>query len=414
MRAAAYALIAAGVVLSVAAALPAAWAPWEWSQPIEVAEGATGLIAVDLPPLAYAAGGGSLADVRVIDSAGDERPYVLHVPVERRTREWRTVAVGERSFVPGDFTQLVADVGGSLPHNVVELQFDDTDFFARVEIAVSDDAQLWRVLREQVPVYRFTGAGRGEATEVAYETSRSRWLRVRLLGTERRVGYISCRVALELRIPGELRPLGVPAKSDSEGTTRALFEFDAAALPVSAVDFATARAAFHRRVDVEARSTDGSWRPIGSGQLIRQRVGVGDDGPVLHERLRVTFPETRERHWRVTIHNGNDPPIDDLAPQLLGVPRRVVFEPPGAQARLIYGNPRAALPVYEIARLVSDAELRAAQRTSLGAVERNAGWVSGEPWSERHPWLLGTALVAALALLGLLALRALRRESSAA
>jgi len=38
----------------------------------------------------------------------------------------------------------------------------------------------------------------------------------------------------------------------------------------------------------------------------------------------------------------------------------------------------------------------------------NVGYLSPEPWSERHPALLWLALAVAVAVLGLLALRALR------
>jgi hypothetical protein len=61
-----------------------------------------------------------------------------------------------------------------------------------------------------------------------------------------------------------------------------------------------------------------------------------------------------------------------------------------------------------MARLTPDVEQEAAVPTTLGAAAANPSWVDPAPWTERHPYLLWIALVAAALILALVALRALR------
>ena len=89
--------------------------------------------------------------------------------------------------------------------------------------------------------------------------------------------------------------------------------------------------------------------------------------------------------------------------------RYVVFRaaPDGAY-RLVYGNPGAEAPEYEIAALTSRDALAGARLAELGAEQTNDAWRSSEPFTERHPVLLWIVLGLAVAVIGGMALKALR------
>jgi hypothetical protein len=107
--------------------------------------------------------------------------------------------------------------------------------------------------------------------------------------------------------------------------------------------------------------------------------------------------------------NRSDAALAGVTLALAGTPRRVVFRAePGRGYRLLYGNPRAALPEYELARVTRAADLEAAAAATVGPGVRNSAWADPAPWTERHPAVLWGALLATMAILGWLAVRALR------
>lgn len=100
------------LAMLAAAPLPVAWQHWRYSREIDLpATDETRLVNLILPEDVYLHAQTLLTDVRVIDDAGTEAPYV------HRTREGFVqfipypTRIVENSFSPGNFTQLVLDLG---------------------------------------------------------------------------------------------------------------------------------------------------------------------------------------------------------------------------------------------------------------------------------------------------------------
>lgn len=405
------------VLLAAALELPATWKNWRFSAPLEL--GATDrprLVSVVVPPQVSARALPGLDDLRVIDSQGLEHPYVLYARLEKQTREWRTARLLEISFLPGRATQAVVDTGtdGQI-HNALEMKTGEKDYFVWVEIAVSNDSRNWRVLRERAPIYRFAHEGLDGNQVIRYSPSNSRYLRLRLLEGNRKFPLEGCRIAHEVVEEAERMVLDVPLTPDPATPGQQSWwvaDLGAARQPVSEVRFEVAQPEFHRAIRVNTSADGKNWRAAGSGAIYRSKsrresaTSLLDTG---QERLRIAFPETRARYWRVEVLNRSDAPLAGVRIALYGTPRRVVFrQEPGQGYRLIYGNSRAHAPQYEMARLTDPKVLQVAAPGNLGAEETNRGYADPAPWSERHPYILWMALGVAVALLGLLALRTLR------
>jgi hypothetical protein len=148
---------------------------------------------------------------------------------------------------------------------------------------------------------------------------------------------------------------------------------------------------------------------VSQGEIYRYAGLVAEDaGDRERQRLRVRFDEARGRHWRIAVVDRNDSPIEDLSCELFGTPRHVVFRPASVDGyRLLYGNHRADRPTYELARLTVREEWEQATPADLGEPSANEGYVSPDPWSERHPEVLWLALGLAILVLGWIALRSL-------
>src|SRR5215469_1600945 len=142
--------------------LPSAWSHWRYSCLIKAEPTDTvRLVRVALPQDVYLHAENSLADVRVIDDAGDEVPYA-----EQRWQNYDEprrcpAQIIESSFSPGHYTQLVLDLGSSSAafHDAVEIGVSEDEFMEWVEVDASDDAQVWRIVQDRAPIFRFAREG---------------------------------------------------------------------------------------------------------------------------------------------------------------------------------------------------------------------------------------------------------------
>lgn len=408
-------LLAATLPAQTEFPLPEAWRHWRYSAPVQPPAGHSGLAAVLVTPAVTAHAQPRWADLRLADDTGREVPFVLHSIQDRRSVEQRAARLLEVSFLPGESTQGIVDLGENSPeHNSLEVQINRTDYFLWVEVAVSPNARSWRILNERSPVYRFSASGLDGNQTIRYSASRSRYLRIRLLEGKEKLPLDGVRVAQEIRREAERAPLETPLQSDPAAPISEswwLADLGDARQPVCEARFTVQQAEFHRAVRVRTSDDGKTWRSAGAGDIYRipPRAGAAQPEEDGRERLRVHLPETQARFWRVEVLNRNDPPLAGARVQLFGTPRRVVFRAEaGRTYRLLMGHPRATAPQYEMARLTPEVELEAAAPASLGAIAVNPAWADPAPWTERHPYLLWIVLLAAAAIVGLLALRALR------
>ncbi len=428
------------LLFQATAPLPAPWEHWLYSRSIELPPAeAAHLVSVTVPVEIYGHAQSQQADLRVIDDNGQEVPYVLYAKQRVEQRQWRNAKLEDLGYVAaGQYTHAIVDVGENPePHNSIVLDSPETNFFAWVEVAASDDHRTWRVLRDRAPIYRFRQDTLEGNQVVTYPESRARYLRLHIsLQEDKPFQLDGCRVTQEVIEEAERVALPVSGVADASAPAQQSwwrFDLGARDVPVSEARFETSSAPFHRAVQVSASNDGKEWWLVGSGEIYRLKTlsktlslpaqAGGAEGlsktdqqpaPQLagQEVLRVEFSEVLTRHLRVAVFNRNDPPLEGLTVAVYGTPRHVVFnQQPGRRYRLLYGNVMAKRPEYELARLVNSKQMEAAAAGGLGAEESNPNWSDPRPWTEKHPWVLWAALGLAVVVLGGLALRSLRTSS---
>jgi hypothetical protein len=176
--------------------------------------------------------------------------------------------------------------------------------------------------------------------------------------------------------------------------------------PISELQIATDAAEFYRAVRISGSSDGQEWSYWGSGVVYRyHQRGTS------RELLRLEFPETTgNRFLRVEVINGDDQALANLHLMLSAVPRTLTFKPAaGQQYRLVYGNEKAFRPQYDLGRYLDSGLSKPVYRVlALGPEEETANYRDPRPFTERHPELLWSALGAAILLIGLTAIKALR------
>jgi hypothetical protein len=192
-----------------------------------------------------------------------------------------------------------------------------------------------------------------------------------------------------------------------------------AEVPVERVTFAAPKGrSFSRDVVVKA------WAPsTSSGQAMGQtekdaetvtgtvsQVRVpGSDAWVRELSVPATLGANLQRAAtvEVAVQNGDDAPVPFSGVQLEMRQRKICFE--GGGAMMFYGDPVLRSPVYDFARLFDG---NGAREATLGPEQRNPAFVpraDERPYSERHPELLWVVLLGVVCLLGVVALRSMKR-----
>ena len=418
--------------ISFAATLPNEWRSWRYSRalsgfPVEMDHSPVSLGVLPWDVVAHGSPLG--ADFRIVDDLNHEAPYFLTTLQSESKIETRASRILERSFIAGQFTQIIVRITDKPPldetHGVTLKQLDaepwfntyriatpENDFMYWVETAVSDDAHRWRVVDERSPISRFRKRGlEGNQTVQFDGYSNQRFLRVRILDRESQFPVdsleISSRSSSEpprSAIPANFLPAEASEKSNSSWQA----DLRTANLPVSELIFSTDQNEFYRGARLSSSQDGKEWSFVTGGEIYRYRQG---DKP--KESLRIIFPETFARFWRAEIINGDDLPLSNVALEFRGLDRRVTFRAERDRSyRLLYGNDRATAPSYDFARIFDPSDRKVLALAHLGPEEITVNYADPRPFTERHPNLLWIVVGIAAVLLALAAVRALRSPMS--
>jgi len=399
--------------------LPSAWRSWRYSRAIESA-GADALNYVILDREVFSHSEDQLADLRVIDDLGHEVPFQVRSQITPPPQPVSVPAtVRENSFVPGQFTQVVLDLGERASfHNSVRVETPESDFINWVEVAASDDAHQWRIVNARAPISRFRKENLEGNQLVRYSENNARYLRVRIQEAAHTFQVSGMEVfsspSFKTESPGEsgalLGAVLLPDSSGAPSETQWTADLGAAAIPLARFNFETTQPEFYRAVRLLNSTDRKEWRSVGGGEIHRFVVNGKTEESLGVQCYEVWGP----RYWRVEVLNASDAPLSDVRLSLTIPLRFVLFHPvQGRSYRLIYGNFRAKYPQYDLARTLHIQANEVMSHLVLGAEEVTSNYADPRPFTERHPNLLWVALAIAVILLGTAALRAMRTPSSA-
>lgn len=378
-----------------------------------------GRVAVRLDRDVYEGARRDLGDLRVLDERGREVPYVIDgASPGGRAADVRP-AVRNRGWRADGSATAVLDFGRRVGKRRLELRLSGDNFRRRVAVEGGEDGAAWTTLVDEAWVFAIPGPGPFRHEAVDLPENDFPLLRVVVVPAPDE----KARPAIEdAFVPGDGRPkrpeerLEVRWSEAQDAPSRETWltlDLGARHQPLESVSLDVADERFLREVVVEARREPRAaggpvgWEEIGRGQVHR----LEHEGR-RRECLRVEV-RGRERSLRLRVRNRDDRPLR-VRGFVAGVPvERLLFEAPAPGTyRLTYGSADRPAPVYDLARTSGDLEAwaEAARPASLGAARRlTSPTVEDLPWTERHPRLLWTGLLAVVVALGGLTLAALRR-----
>jgi hypothetical protein len=304
-------------------------------------------------------------------------------------------------------------------HNNLRVQTPESDFINWVEIAASDDAHLWRIVKPRAPISRFRRENLEGSQTIRYSENNARYLRLRIQEPAHQFPVTAVEVFSSPAVAKEILPASVipltamlsPDSTSPPSQTQWTVDLFSATIPVAELNFETTQPEFYRAVRILTSADTKEWQPVGGGEIYRYTAGGKTE-----ESLRVRCYEFwGPRYWQVEILNGNDAPLSSVQMSLTMSSRFALFHPKENRTyRLLYGNDRATSPQYDLARTLHIQGNEVMLPLTLGPEEPTSNYADPRPFTERHPTLLWFSLAVAVALLGYAALRALRTPSSAA
>jgi hypothetical protein len=382
------------LILAFAFLFAAATSGWHDARAIVVppATSLPGYVRLALPLDIDGGPDSAYTDVRVIDADGREVPYALDI--DPKVSPGVNAQLSDVGFVPGQFTQAVADAGDSgTLHSAIWIETTQPTFFEHVQIATSDDRRTWTVVTRDALIYRVEFNDRG-TTQVAYGPSRARWVRVRILNGSKQFPITGASFPAVV-VPPQLVLLSNTQSARQSGSdTVVTFDFGTPNTNLGAVAFETTTPQYYRNVAFERPANgESGWEQFASSPISSYRSQR-------HAETATGAISTGNQHvrsLRVSVQNGNDKPLAGLRVTPLGYSHRIVFQAmPGARYRLLWNDPDAVAPVYDLGDVLQHEPWTVAAAVTLGGAASTAFAGSAGTGT---PWLQQAALPIALALL---------------
>ena len=360
-----------------------------------------------------------LGDLRLY-SGQQEVPYALMVERGSQENASKDVNVLQQSRIGGK-TQFMIDMTGVAEYDHIDLRLAAKNFVAHARVEGQDDlhGEHWAWLGESI-LYDLSKENLGGNSVLRLPLSVYRYLRVTIDGPVKPDEILGASAEFRQEQKAVWRDVGgaptvaeMPmsaARNDSSrrnGKATVLTFTVPEKVPMDRVilDIDPAQPNFRRSVQI----TDHKDDYVGSGEIDRVHM-VRSGQKIDSDDYDVNFSAVGHKTIKVIIDNGDDPPLKIKSARLQQLEHRLYFDAPAsAQLKLYYGDEKLDTPVYDYAKLFLLAKDAAAAQ--LGAEEANAAYTGRpdeRPWTERHPAVLWIAIVAAVLILGAIALRSMK------
>ncbi len=345
----------------------------------------------------------SLADLRLIDDRGQEVAYTIFVQRDSVKEEEYSPRIFNNSVLRNAYSVVALDLGRSVSNNKLTLLTSSHNFRRRVEIAGSNNARQWFVLKDDAFIFDFSGEQKIQLTTVNYPENQYRFLQVKVWNHREpplaldgaKLFFFNTTTAQRV-----VRPSQLLSHEQDKKLKRTIWILDLRYrhLPVDFLGIETSERNFFRAVELHGSNDFDHWERQENGELYCFRT---EKYSVEKKTLR--FPEMRFRYLKLVVYNHDDPPLELGGFEVQGVDQELIFQAQsGREYFLYFGNPLAGSPQYDIERMKSYLSIEALPTGRLGVEQMNSLYrpiKPKRPWTETQPLLFWGSLV--LMVLGL-------------
>ena len=350
-----------------------------------------------------------LGDVRLYAASG-EIAYTLDTERGGAEVEQKEIRVLQPATIGGK-TQFLLDMQGIAEYDRVALRLATRNFVAHALVSGQDDAHgsHWALLGTTT-LYDLSDERLGRNSALQFPLSTYKFLQVSIENSVKPADVHGGVAGITRSEMAVWRAVGSRFEMTQQGKdTMVIFTLPGNS-PVERIVFDIDPAQPNFRRDLEIEGMQGSW--IATGEIARVHMQRG--GRKIDVEQTTVYAGGRGPLLKAIIHNGDDAPLKITAAHLEQYQRRIYVDAmPATPITLYYGDGRLSAPVYDYAKLFQKDP--AASPADLGPETENPAFTErpdGRPWSERHPAVLWAAILAAVLVLGVLALKSMRSTAA--
>ena len=350
---------------------------WQWEQGVVVP--AAGMVRLELPPPTLNASRPDLADMRLISPAGVETPYLVEMQQAASAREQRAddfkAALVES--VPGTdaATVLECATGTGEAIQAVTLESPAREFIKSATIEGSRDGTTWQSLTSREVIFRQASGAERLRIPLAVGV----WQRLRITVSDVRstpIAFTGVNITLTESAPPETveETVSLQPTAETPGSTRLTLDFSAANLYLADLKLEISDPVFSRNFSLAylTKLADGqtSLTPVTKGFLFRVLGDHDSSAEQLNIAIRQRIPA---QQFVLTLSNGDSPPLHVTGASARCYPTTLAWHAaePG-NWRLLTGNPKAAIPRYDLAPLRGELSKAGGQQLSPSPLQAKA------------------------------------------
>jgi hypothetical protein len=353
-----------------------------------------------------------LSDLRLY-AAQNEIPYKLTVESGGTETEQKQFRVLQPATVAAK-TQFMLDMSGLEEYDRINLKLATKNFVAHASVEGQDDLHgpHWAVLGTTT-LYDLSDEKLGNNTTLQIPLSAFKYLRVTVDGSVKPADVESGTAGVTRAQKAVWRELAATVKQEQRGRDTVLSFEISPNIPVERLNISVdpAQKNFRRAISVQNGAQLSAVGEISRIHMLRngQKVDVEQTSLELCGACAGNSASPGTRSLQFVIHNGDDQPLAISAARLQQFERRIYLEADSSQLLLYYGDDRRTAPEYDYAKLFQkDAHV---EPVALSNEEPNSAYTGrpdDRPWSERHPAVLWITIIAAVLILGSIAVRSLK------
>jgi hypothetical protein len=337
------------LTILVAARTSLAFDPNEWRNTQALDVRGKGLVRVNLPPATLDVAQPGLEDLRIIDSAGNQVPYLI----ERLLPDHESMIKPSefRSAIENGATRIDIKTGTSAPIVGVSLETPATQFMKAADVEGSNDGTTWTKLAGGDSLFQLpNGASK---LRVSFPEGPWQFLRITIddLGSPA-VPFTGVQLHKErTTAPAETVAVTIKSRDEAPGTTRLALDLGAANLILGSLRIESAEPVFTRAVTLAVPEVGDNGiheRTIADAVIYRVNVNRKNEAQ-LEIPLESQIPT---RDLLVLIRNEDSPPISvDAVRADRRLVRLTFFANQPGPYSLLSGNTQCDAPRYDLSAL---------------------------------------------------------------
>jgi hypothetical protein len=337
------------LTIVVAAQTCLAFDPNEWRNTQALDVPAKGLVRVNVPAATLDAAQPGLEDLRIIDSTGNQVPYLIERLLPDRES---TIPPTEfRSTIENGATHLILKTGTSAPIIGVSLETPATRFMKAADVEGSNDGRTWIKLAGGDSLFQLPNG----ATKLRVSVPEGAWQFLRItiddLGTPSMPFTGAHLHKARTTTPAEAVAVTIKSRDESPGTTRLALDLGAANLTLGSLRIESNEPVFTRAVTLAVPEVgDDGIRERNIADAVIYRVNVNGKNEA---HLEIPLESQIHTHeLLVLIRNEDSPPLSvDTVRADRRLVRLTLFANQPGQYSLLSGNTQCAAPRYDLSAL---------------------------------------------------------------